>query len=108
VVVANRTEEGLAIGPGLTIPPCSTTTIDAREWESARGKGVEMNMDGGPGWQAPAGAVAWDNLAFAFGPGGGSASVIVTSTDAPKWQVPIDEAKLPPCIGQPILDPGAP
>ena len=101
LVVHNRSERTLAIGPGLSIAPCSTRTVSVVDFEAAREKGLDLEA-GSPAWPVPADAVVWNNLSIQGSRGNGTLTIIVSSTEAPRvitGAVP----DLPACAGDPVL-----
>jgi hypothetical protein len=105
LIVANRSDAPLAVGPGVTIAACSSTTIAASDFEAARSKGVRMTFDG-QNW-VPDGARVWDDYIL-LTKGLGTVTVIVSATAAPQTLLhTVAEPDLPTCGGQPILGPAS-
>ena len=103
IIVVNRSDATLTVGPGVTISDCTTATFNADDFERARARGVEMRANGQQ-WPAPAGAVIWDDLAIVNHGGVGTLSVVVAGSVAPQVITGVvPEAQLPACGGQPVI-----
>src|SRR5690242_20280533 len=103
IIVANRSDATLTVGPGVTISGCTTATFNADKFEQARARGVEMRVNGQQ-WPAPAGALVWDNLVIENHGGVGTVTVVVAGSVEPQVIAGVvPDAQLPACGGQPVI-----
>jgi hypothetical protein len=82
IIVANRSDATLTVGPGVTISGCATVRFNADDVEHARARGVEMTANG-QHWEAPPGALVWDDLAIDNQGGVGTVTVVVAGSVEP-------------------------
>jgi hypothetical protein len=99
--VVNRSERALAVGPGVTVPPCSTLTLSAEQFETARAAGLDLEP-GGPEWPVPGDAVVWNTFAIQNLGGSGTYSIVISSSEPPAFSVG-SVTDLPACSGEPQL-----
>lgn len=105
---ANRSDVAITVGPGLSIPACGEASATRAVYDAARLQGDQMALDGQT-WDAPAGALVWDNMAFGNEPAS-DVTLVITSTAPVAAHVGIvTEGDLPKCGGAPQgIEPGLP
>ena len=106
LVIANRSDAILTVGPGLVIPACGATTTSLADYEIARTKAGELAMNGQT-WDAPVGAIVWwASPAFATAGGivpTGTITLVVSSSADPDLRIgTVAKDALPACGGQPL------
>ena len=108
LVLINRSDADLTVGPGVVIPACDAIALAPDAFEAARVRGGEMAATG-ERWDAPAGALVWNDWAIA-GSGPGTVSIVVSGTRGPEVHRGLPaESTLPPCGGAPVgIVPGLP
>jgi hypothetical protein len=107
IAIANRSNATVAVGPGLTVPRCSTLTIPIGDYQTARNEAAQRVFDD-ESWLPP-GAVELNFGVDVAGTGPAITSTLIVSSVAdPRFvaaSVPADE--LPECGGVPRV-PGLP
>jgi hypothetical protein len=111
LVIANRSDAILTVGPGLIIEACGSTTTTIAGYEAARSRGQELVVDDQT-WDAPEGALLWtfDALTTSGDAPAGAFTFIVSGSADPDMRIgTVAEDALPACGGQPQgIQPGTP
>lgn len=111
LILANRSDAILTVGPGLVIPACGSTTTTIAGYEAARTKGQELAANDQT-WDAPDGALVWtfDAMAESGGVSTRTFTYVVSSSADPEMRMGrFAEDELPACGGRPRgIQPGTP
>jgi hypothetical protein len=109
VVLVNRSDAVLTVGPGVVVPACDSLTLTRAEYLDALELGTEL-FDAGQSWDAPPGALAWNSISMSREEVSFDTTMVVSSVaDVNIAYGEVADASLPSCGGPPrgIL-PGVP
>ena len=107
LVIANRSDTPISVGPGLVIPPCDSVEVTVDAYTKAQEEGERL-LDGGESWDAPAGTLVWSSWGVAANGPNITSTFVISSRSGPAiHHGRLDATALPPCGGAPAgIEPG--